>query len=251
MGQRRDINKIYCYIDFSQETNYSLFSRWEIHSLISKDVSNYLKQYKLEYEITPLGGMGGGRVETLWEIIKFAWNNKDIIAIFLASIKTILNIPKYIKSTLNSLSSPIGPVINICLELRTNTNFTDKNLNIAFSQRLINLRLINDSICKELSNKYPIFRFNERLGLFSYPRKFGVNYELNADQKNTFNNFRLIRLIQGLKIKDNRYIRYCFSKWLLISRFDEILNIEGKTRMRTPYKRYYLLLSTHIISDYY
>lgn len=251
MGQRRDIDTIHCYIDFSQDTNNFLFSRWEIHSKISKFIARYLKQYGLQYEIIPLGGMGGGRAETLWNIIKLAWNNKDIIGIFIVSIKAVLDIPKYIKSILNSYAFQSKPSINISFTLQTEQNFTDKDLNIALGKRLINLKFISDDICKKLSINYSIFRFNQRFNLFVYPRKFGVSYEFNAEHQNTFNTYRLIRLFKDLRIKDNLSSRYSFTKWFVISRLDEKLNIEGKTRIKTPYKKYYLFLSTHIISDYF
>src|SRR3989344_5701595 len=226
MGHKRDIDTIRCYFDLSDDGNNMLFSREGVHKRLSKDIGEYLDKYGLQYEILPLGEKGGGGESILWEALKLAWENKSIIGLIFSLIKIGISIPKVTISMLNRMSSQTKPRIIVSLSLETDENFDDRNLTFYLCRKLINLKNISDNLLKELSSKYQIFRFDQSFELFMSARHFLIRYEVKAEHQNTFNSFRLVRLFKNLRIKDNSYSVYEFTKFLLVSRFDGSMQVE-------------------------
>lgn len=250
MGYKRDINTIYCYVDLSLEGNKSFFTREQIHSRFSKEIEKIFKKYGLEYEITDLGGMGGGYEQGLIELLKLILATQGLVSFVFEIGKLVIKIPKYFRNILNKIISNESTRAYITLSLETSENWQDKDLGYVLGQKLIVLKRLSDEICVNLKHKYPIIDTDQNFSLFISPRSFSVYYSLPKEQRNIFNTIRLFRLFKGLVIRNNLSISYYFNP-IFIRRIDERLNVESSgARMRTPYKKYYLFLSTRIISDY-
>ena len=240
MGHLNELDIIYCYIDIALDENNLLFNRVVIHDNLSEDVTELFNQYGLSFEILGLAGLGGGALESLWQAIKFAWDNNGFIGILITLSTSILN----------KIVHQDKPTIIISLSLKTKDNMCNPT-NSELSKRLINLKYINDSICNKLSIKYPIFKFDQMFGLSIDHRHFSVRYLLKNQQQNMLNNLRLLRLFKSINVRRNTFCNYTFIRWFLIKRTDGKLNIDDKgTRQVTLGKNYFFVFSTHVISDY-
>lgn len=251
MGHKWEIDKIRCYIDILQGSSFGFLKRHKIHEIFSKRVSKYLDKYELNYEIIPLGGMGGGVSNILLDALRALWQSKEILGTIISIYKLIIAIPKYIISLTDNKISSSKPRVQISFGLTVDKDPVYPNIISASILRLIMLKHISDDICSKLSKEYSLFKFNQSFSLTVYAHKFSVGYYLGADKQNTINNYRLIRLMKSLYIKENTDITYNFINLNLIQRIDNRLNISGHMRMSTPLKKYYLLFSTKVIADYF
>lgn len=252
MGRKWDIDKIHCHINISQGSNSGFFDSYKIHELFSKEVSLYFDRYGLDYEIIPSGGMGGGGGSNiLIEALRSLWHSKEIIVALIKLIELVFAFTTFIKMELTKKINIEKPRITIGLGLTIDKDPVYSNIISASIERLIMLKQIADDICNNLRKDHSIFNFDQYLSLTIYSNNFSVNYKLDAGKQNTFNTYRLIRLIKNLYIKDNVNITYDFTRWNFITRFDDKLNFENKSKMTMPYKKYYIFLSTRIIEDYF
>lgn len=250
MGEIRDIDKIRCYIDLSDDGNNIMLNRQKIYSEFSVKITKYFEQYGLAYEILPLGGKGGG-IEKFWDILKFAWENKEFFIIIFTIFKIIGHFPEFLTSSLIRIKSSDYPRAFLSLSLETNDELHDNNLDYWLGKRLINLKHISDGICNELLKDYSLFKFDQSFGLFIQPLKFLIIYTVPSEQRNGFNSSRIIRLFNSLKVKTNTSINYNFTRWFAIKRIDGTLVLENKSRATRLNKKYYLFLSTRVLSDYF
>ncbi|MBP7966751.1 hypothetical protein KAZ66_00615 [Candidatus Woesebacteria bacterium] len=256
MGQIYDDDIILCYIDFSQSANYKLFNRGVIHQKLCRDAEIYFKKYGLNFEMIPLGGMGGGGWESIFQQgFMLAWEHRDIIEMVIAFVKTSRNIINYFSSkVINHTDVKDIPKIVIELSLRTEETYTNGDLlsmNPYFQQKLVNLKLISDNLCNFLKKKYEIFNFDQVFSLYIHSREFHVTFNFPFEKQTKFNTFRLIRLFKNFQIRDKFYSVYNFINWFLISRDDGGKSIEEGSSRRSPMKKYYLFISTKILSDYW
>lgn len=252
MGHRWDIDKIHCYIDLSQNSIIGFINRVEIHTLISKDVSGYLKKYGFDFEITPLGGKGGGGGgDFIAEALRMIRESVNILATLISIFELVKAVFKFIGIQMKRHIEKSKPKVQLNFSLVIDEDPVYSNVLPASIERLIMLKHILDDICKKLHKKYSLFNFDYSFGISVYVRHFSISYILRAEDRNMFNNFRLMRLLKSFYIKNNTNITYGFTQWGFISRYDDKLKYIEKTRMRSPNKRYYLFLSTRVISDYF
>lgn len=247
MGKTWDFNTVHCYASIAEDGNNTFFDTSQTRELIVGDIENYFKKYGLNYEIHPPGGKGGGGAETFWNLFKLAWDNKQVIGIVLFLLKKLVDITRNNFYILHVTNSKLRPKVSISLNIELYED--SKWMLTSLSNRLINLKHISDDLCKELSIKYPIFKFNQLFGLSFFPYNFFVKYELRAERQNGFNSMRLMRLFKNLRIRKYYNIRYSFINWFAIMRYD-IPGVEMNGKNKSS-KKYYFFFSTNIISDYF
>lgn len=246
MGYKNDLDIIHCYIDFADNGNNAIFNREKIHKILAEEVIGCLEKYKLAFEIKPLGDKGGGARETFLNFLRLAWENKDIIAMLSV---VIWKSPKYLVNFFRKVFDQEGPRIIIDLSLTSNQDFDYEKSEFQLGLRMINLKYLNDEICKIIIKKYPIFKLDQSFALFIEPYNFSIHYQISHKYQNTVNSIRLTRLFKNLKIRKNLNTNYSFTGWFLISRSDCVRFLDEDIRVKELFKKYYFVLSTQTISD--
>lgn len=248
MGQVFESDIVHCYIDLSDNGNNLLFNRSFIHTELSKRVSRIFNRYGIKYEIEPLGDKGGGGgviMSVFWEIINAVW--REIV-----TMPPII-IPLLARYKLGGSLSRNMARVDIELSIRSNEQCPDEDIFITskwMGEKLIELKYLSDVICRELSSRYSLFKYDQGFELSLPSLEFWVRYKINSEQQNIFNTYRIIRLFKALKIRKKFFSTYLFDRWLVIVREDGSLRQEDSfTRTRARGKKYYLVFSSNIIQD--
>lgn len=251
MGQINTSNIIHIYLDLSQTGNNELFERYTTQSIIKPIVENVLDKYGLHYEIKDLGAMGGGGGlgPTVLELVKQFIDNKDYIGF----ISYLIGRLKKITNSLVEMSLlSHKPKIYISFELEDESIYEDASNRYLSSQainKLLNLSSILDRVIDEIHATFPIFNFEKVLGITYANPKFSITYLQESLGTNFINKGRLQNLINSLKFKPNNNIRL-YLRFPLIERVDTTTYFNKGTEKYIT-KKYYIVISSNIIKDYF
>lgn len=245
-----ELDLVYCRVYFSMWGNGDLFNKQELEENLTNEAISYLGRLGVSCKAEMPSQMGGGGFDGLFEGLRFAWEHRDFIAIGSALISLVKSYARILLSKKIDISKPRMDVV-LRLKIKDQFNNSQKNsINKLLIGRLINLKNLNDALCKVLTEKYPIIIFDQSLKLSIYSRSFRISYSIPKENQTLFNEFRLIRLFKSLKIKENRDCSYNFTKWLSISRLDRKTKYENEFWVTdSKSKKYYLFLSLNILGD--
>ena len=248
-----DLDIVYCSVDISLSGNNVLFNRLKIHKLLTAEIVQFLERYGVKHKIEPLSGLGGGG-ESLLTLIKELWRQEwffkflfSILKLFLVQI-IIKNRGIFYKVSRNK------PRLEIFFRIQTDrkiSSLDDSSLNKNLKARLLNLQNISEELFKILSEKHPLFLFDQQIRASVYSRSFRISYFIPYERQGGFNQSRLTRLINSLVITNNTDFSYSFLRGLIISRNERSMTYNhGGLITSSKSRQYYLVLSTKVLKDY-
>lgn len=240
-----DLNTVYCSIDISLAGNNQLFDRLQLHNLFTNEITKFLDEYGVKYEIEPLAGLGGGGIaESLLNLLRDLWHQKLFHEFIISSIKLLFS--KYVISFMRIQFYAIdnkSPRMMICFRLKIDKELTkadERFLDKAVIDRLLNLRKISQVAFDRISAKHPMFLFDQKIGISIYSKSFRVIYSILHERQNKFNDFRLKKAIQSFKIKNNTDVQYGFLRGLAMTKSERDMKFErgfflSSGKMKTSY----------------
>lgn len=247
-----DLDKIVCCVDFSDLSNFCLLNRDYLLKKFQEEVKEFFDQNGIKYEIENPGDKGGGGLFNLLEIFKELWKYKDFL-MFISSI-TGYFIHLY-SSFLGKSVNPQKPRIEVSLTINSKRKLNKKRLKLFqewyLVNKLSNLLNVGNAVCNEINNLHEYIYCDLSIRCVisgnSYMVHFQAPHEYRTDKKVS----RLLQIIKNLKVKENQYSDYDFTKWYAIKRTDSRLEINSNSSSRGPhFSKYYLLFSSKIIKDY-
>lgn len=251
MGQIKESDIIHCYIDLSDKGNNLFLNRSFIHDKLSNEVGDILKRYGIRYSIEPLGEKGAG-IEVIGLIPK-------IIKYIIGEVGTLgivsIIIPQIIKRKCNSFIFKNKARAHIGFSIVVPDSFQKEEFERVgkwVGEIMTSIKNLNDVVCKELNEKYPLLVFDQGLGLSIPSLEYWISFEINAEQQGLFNKYRLLRLFRALKIREQFYSIYRFTRFFLISREDgelKIDKVDKDFRTRRLEKKYFMFFSSNILKD--
>lgn len=175
-----ELEVVHCAVDLISGNN-TLFDRTVLFSDLNNEAKRYFEHYGVKVEIEELAGFGGG-TQTLLEFIKQLWTNKEIIGIIFVLLKNL-----YI--FLIGLTSKNRPRVrvNLWLKIEVDLEYVEgSDLEGAVIPRLINIKNLSDGLCKILEEKYPVFVFDQALGIYIERKSFEIYYFFTLWAKRCF-----------------------------------------------------------------
>ncbi len=246
MSTTYDLNTIQCSIDVSTYDSSNIMSRVNIHNILAKEIEEYFDKYKLQYNIKPLGGIGGGGGigPTIFEIITKNLQNHDYLGLLLSfynGFQLIINfLQKKLQESINKRKTPVTIGLSYVVDDASYKSISSDLANI-IRGKLINLTHISDEISGLLKAKYPLFNYDKIFAITIIPLNYLHRYELDANKQGIFNNYRLQALIDKLPIQQNYYCIYTFlSKWRFIKKEEGKLTIKNMSQSRELKEEIYI-----------
>jgi len=232
---------------FSSESNVDLFDRVEFYKKLNKQASDYLSHTGVNFIDVGQRGAGGGGGGTF-------------IAILISALKSF-NLPllfNLLKSTytkyLENDTRKLRPRIRIYFWIETNKGLTKinvKDFERLASRKLSNLLILANSLCQFLSSKNTYLNCDFSVAVKVDARHSELEFYMNHESRTKKNIDRFLRIINNIKVKEGLVSNYSFTNWFAISRFDsKSLFSEGALHLKYQ-RKYYLLFSTRIISDFF
>lgn len=256
-----ELYKVHFRVDLNSSSNFFLFDYEKLHKELSSEITSYLKKNGVSYEDEGIfEGGGGGGLDSFVEAIKLIFTNKELLGILTSILALVRALPLYLRTWLAKAQNKTKPRVLLNFKLESKADIDKEEVNQIdgmLSQLLLNLKYIGDDVCVNLSASRPSFLFDLKLITTITKKSSSVVYLIPHEQRNFFNSYRLIRLIQSLRIKNNKEIFYEFNgikKLFLISRTDFDVEYKeeyglGDLVSNGDCKDYYLFLSSKILGD--
>lgn len=244
-----DLDEVKYYIHFQDKANWALFDLSKLNEILNKEISQYFKRNCVKYSLVEVSWGGGGGVETLLEILKIFWKNKDIIMLAVSLIGVLKSAFLKILSTNTDNSKPAMD-IHCWIETDSDINKIDKKeLQYLLSNRLATLLLITNDISKLLQKKHRYLNCGFSIEAKLNSIDFAVSFVMPHRFRNKINVSRLLRIIKALKVRPSRFIDFTFTKWLAILRSDSKISRSSGSFKREVLNNYYLFFSSEVLSD--
>jgi len=240
MGNKDTINIIKCITGVSLESNSELFNEYAIYEELETYLKRYFLKNKLNAEIYPLGGMGGGGAENLINYLKELWANKDYFIAAYQLAQYSLGLLYRINDNLNKTSKP-KILLSMTITILESESLEEKYLTSIMRKRLLNLRLIKEDLHSKLIKKFHFFEIDITLGIDLPKYNYKFSYELKSENINFLNKFREFIVIKSAKINKETHTKYHLNS-VFIKRYDFI---DKSTKYKCTYlnKNYYYLIS--------
>jgi hypothetical protein len=246
MGMTNEYNKIECITGLSLMHNYELFIDDEMYKRLKHSIEQFFDKYGLSYEISPVGGMGGGAdLQSVLGILKEFWQYKDYIGAVLYVLNKIF---KFIPNLIHQLNSRLTQEYQPTVILHLATELLGENIDrYLIVNRLMNLSLIWENLLINLKEEFPLFNFEASFSLKNKDLGYSITFKENLGNLGHFNKFRRTRIIKSCTLQKGFNITYTFRK-LWVTRYDFITKI---VRNKSIYynKKYFLFLSSKIIGS--
>jgi len=241
----KDLKHVNCYVFFSR-INKSSIDYQVLYENLVRDISLGLKKYGItSYEFYEAGG-GGDGLETIWDLLKILWENKDVIS-FVGSLISFfknffyqLEVRKVEKFYTEAL---------VVFRLETNSKFNSLSkgeIEDTVSFTLANLLTITNAILDDQKSKYSAIHFNlsveARLPFYDFSSTFNLIQEYRKSREK-----QMLRFLKSLKIKKGVTIQHDLIPLHFVKRTDRTVDSKGYSH----FKKYYMLFSTKILRDYF
>jgi hypothetical protein len=185
----------------------------------------------------------GGGLDTILNILKTAWQNKDIIyAIFNIAYLLKRNYLNWIDDYLKKNKPRV--VIILVVNYSTTGDYW------CIGDEINGLKFLADEIYRELSKKYPIFIFDQSLFVTFEDLEKRADCYITSEKNNKFNRYRLFKIFDSFSGKRNMQYHFSITNFFAVKRTENELNRSGSSWIGSNSKYYYLFFSSRILSDY-
>jgi hypothetical protein len=221
--------------------NSPLVDRQAFIEEAKNEIDQVFALYKIKAQPAEGGDKGGG-FDGLWAMLKILWENKEIIQIVLAIAGGFWRLIKlqrgwYLEKSIRN-SRPRF-IMSVCII--DNDKYLEDEIPRWIADYLVNLKFVTDEITGRLSEKFPLFVFDQSISLWIPAKNVSHNYYFSHENQNRHSLARFIKICKGLPFFINRTIDHNF-KWLIHRRDSYLSNQKSKV--------YWFFLSNWILSDW-
>ncbi len=243
-----EIRKVYCRVEVLPIPNGTLFASKEFGNSLTREAVLYLKQNGVKAVAEPFGPKGGGYTK-LFDIIRQLWSNREIILMILAILGSVRDGFRRVMSHFHNRGRP---TISISLKVIVEGNYD--GWEYAFpplAQTMTGLKVAADDLRERLLKKYPLFRFDEYLGVSINQRSWRSNLYMKHRQIGRLNNARAIHQCETLRVGTDIDQRFSFTILGLVERneYPTKYSSAGHWSSSSRAKRYFTAISTQIWED--
>lgn len=245
-----ELDTVTYYIYFSNRLSLELFDLDKLHKSLTDKISRQLDAYGVRHKVTFVDG-GGGGLDTLWEIVQRFLDTKELIAFALSLFsyaKTAYL--HFVNNTVNNLK----PAIDVHLYIEADKKIDRlkaSDSNYIVSRRLANLFVVANGVLDTISKDLNGFNFNVSVAAQINSQHSSVSFNLPKKPNSEHKINRMLQIIKDLRLRKNYFSTYSFSPLGFVKREDtELVSIDGSLEAKDAGK-YYLLISTYILSDYF
>jgi len=247
----RELNRIYCLVALKPYGNRALFDEEKLSKELTNATIKYLKQYGIRCvaeQPNPRGGDWGAWGDTL----RYLWENKDYIMIPMAILRGMKD--QY-RSWIFKKYRQERPTATIHFKIRIKQQYEGYDYHCPnVDGAMMNLKYLADEAAVFLAKKYPLFVFDQTLGLSICQRQWRINLRMRHKQLNKLNNARIIRQLSALRVKDGTNLDFSITCLGFIKRVENAIQFKNgfwiSEAGRFKGKRYYTVISTRVIRDY-
>lgn len=245
----KDLSLVEFYIYSPSPNDFALINRDKFYPIVVKEIEEYFLKNGIDARwLGPVDG-GGGGFETLLEIIKKIWENKDIIEFLLSLIGFFKN--RVIgfaskKVSDNKISLDIG------LSVSSDENIDgipDEISNSFLTLKLKNLLLISNDLAEFISAKHGFLSINTNFEATVRSQDFIISFSLIKEQMKDINVARYLKIIENAKIRFGKVIRYSVTNLWLIKREEGEISFTGRSSSSHKFKNYYFIFSSRLLKD--
>lgn len=242
----RQIDTVHCGFEYTDNQYYFLLDGDTIHKQLTAETLDLIKKYGINCKEMPLGERGGG-LDTFFEALKLGWQHGGIIEAIASGFGHIIYISK---RYFQGYAASVKPGLTLYLGLQSES-LQDDDVVHSGGYKLVTLKLLADEICEFLFKKYPLFNFSQTLSLTYQPQKISINCSIPFKKRTDFNNYRIIKILNNIKIRPNKYYDISFMKFFFINRNEAEFKVDENSWVRGKGKNFYLLFSSKILRDYF
>lgn len=246
MAAEEELNKIYFRVEPTHKGNLFLGNSSSADILTKIGISK-IKSYGydcVEEPISPKGGAG----EFWWETVKFLWEFRDVIGIIITTGQTIKH---SVNRLVNKRHEQLKPTYMISLRVRKTTPSKEHEWYIEISDKLVGLKLLSQELYTFFSQEYPLFNFDQQIGVSISSKSFRVMVFLPHEKAGKISNYRLAKLLKIIKEKNNTQVIVDFGRFLLMRRNYSYVQADNSFWTGSIHsKTYYTFLPTKLYSRF-
>ncbi|MBP9819116.1 hypothetical protein KBC79_00035 [Candidatus Woesebacteria bacterium] len=246
----KELSKVEFYIHAPRPNDFSLINRDKFYPLVVKEIEKYFTNNGVNAKwIGPVDG-GGGGMESLIEIIKNVWENKDIFEFIIAFFGFFKN--QLINIATKSVNhNKITLDIGLSIHCDSNSgNVSKADLDFLLREKMKNLLLISNDLADFISSKHGFMSINTNFEATIRAQNFMISFSLNSDQRKVINIARYLNIIDNSRIRVRKIIRYTVTKLLLIKREEGEIDFSGRSSISHGYKNFYFIFSSRLLKEF-
>lgn len=244
----KELDIVSFYVYFPNKGNLLLFDLDKLYKKLTKTISKKLQDYGLQSKEIQVEG-GGGGFETILEIIKSFWENKDILAFLTSIVKLIKSVHSlWLRKSIDNLKPYID--IHFFIEADCKVDkITSSELNYIVSRRLANLLVVSGSVLDNLQANFGGFCFTISVEAKVNSKHFSASFAIPSNRTGSKIN-RLLQVISNLKIRECLQSAYKIIYLNVVCRSDtKLIKTKNSIDVKNT-KTNYLIISSNLLSDY-
>lgn len=244
----KELDTISFYVYFPNKGNLLLFDLDKLYKKLTKTISKRLQDYGLFSKEIQVEG-GGGGFETILEILKSFWENKDILTFIMSIGNFIKNVHSlWVRRNIDNLKPYID--IHFFIEADCEVNkIKPSELNYIISRRLANLLVVSSGVLDNLQASFGGFCFTVSVEAKVNSKHFSAFFALPSN-RTSYKINRLLQVISNLRIRECLHSVYKTIYLNVICRSDTKLIRTKNSIDAKNTKINYLIISSNLLSDY-